>query len=62
MNGRDLHIHIVVFKKGSTSKGRVEYTKSVEPEWVFTTQFYFDPAFTFMVGADSPDSNVVYGF
>jgi len=45
-NGRDLHIHIVVFKKGSKSHGRVDYAKSNEPAWIFTTQFYFDPAFT----------------
>jgi protocatechuate 3,4-dioxygenase beta subunit len=45
-NGRDLHIHIVIFKKGSKSHGRVDYSKSNEPMWVFTTQFYFDPSFT----------------
>ena len=45
-NGRDLHIHIVCFKKGSMSKGRVNYTKSNEKAWIFTTQFYFDPAFS----------------
>jgi len=45
-NGRDLHIHIVCFKKGSKSHGRVNYSKSNEPAWIFTTQFYFDPAFS----------------
>ena len=45
-NGRDLHIHIVCFKKGSMSHGRVNYSKSVEPTWIFTTQFYFDPSFS----------------
>jgi len=45
-NGRDLHIHIVCFKKGSTSHGRVNYTKSNEKSWIFTTQFYFDPSFS----------------
>jgi protocatechuate 3,4-dioxygenase beta subunit len=45
-NGRDLHIHIVCFKKGSTAHGRANYTKSNEKAWIFTTQFYFDPAFS----------------
>jgi len=45
-NGRDLHIHIVCFKKGSMSHGRVNYTKSNEKAWIFTTQFYFDPSFS----------------
>ncbi|HKO53162.1 MAG TPA: hypothetical protein VJV79_35880, partial [Polyangiaceae bacterium] len=45
-NGRDLHIHIVCFKKGSMSKGRANYSKSNEKAWIFTTQFYFDPAFS----------------
>ena len=45
-NGRDLHIHIVCFKKGSMSQGRVNYTKSNEKAWIFTTQFYFDPSFS----------------
>jgi protocatechuate 3,4-dioxygenase beta subunit len=48
-NGRDLHIHIVCFKKGSMSHGRVDYSKSVEPDWIFTTQFYFDPSFSMMI-------------
>lgn len=45
-NGRDLHIHIVCFKKGSSSHGRVDYNKTVEKAWIFTTQFYFDPSFS----------------
>lgn len=45
-NGRDLHIHFVCFKKGSSSRGRTSYTKSNEPMWLFTTQFYFDPVFS----------------
>ncbi len=45
-NGRDLHIHIVCFKKGSMSHGRVNYSKSNEKAWIFTTQFYFDPSFS----------------
>ncbi|MDQ2644631.1 MAG: hypothetical protein M3020_12495, partial [Myxococcota bacterium] len=45
-NGRDLHIHFVALKKGSTSKGRTMYSGA---EHLFTTQFYFDPAFTDMV-------------
>ena len=45
-NGRDLHIHIVCFKKGSMSHGRVNYSKSNEKAWIFTTQFYFDPEFS----------------
>ncbi|MCL2449456.1 MAG: hypothetical protein FWD17_10955 [Polyangiaceae bacterium] len=45
-NGRDLHIHFVAFKKGSMSEGRVAYTKAnSQGYWLFTTQFYFDPAF-----------------
>ncbi|MFZ5895605.1 MAG: hypothetical protein ACOY0T_31400, partial [Myxococcota bacterium] len=49
-NGRDVHIHFVAFKKGSMSAGRVNYTKSNSGNlWLFTTQFYFDPAFTDMV-------------
>ena len=45
-NGRDLHIHIVCFKKGSTAHGRATYSKSNEKAWIFTTQFYFDPTFS----------------
>ncbi|WP_437807810.1 hypothetical protein [Sorangium sp. So ce1078] len=42
-NGRDVHIHFVCFKKGSMSMGRVNYRGG---HHIFTTQFYFDPAFT----------------
>lgn len=46
-NGRDLHIHFVALKKGSTALGRVNYSKqNTQNMWLFTTQFYFDPAFT----------------
>ncbi len=48
-NGRDLHIHIVCLKKGSKSHGRVDYSKSNEPAWIFTTQFYFDPSFSMSI-------------
>jgi protocatechuate 3,4-dioxygenase beta subunit len=48
-NGRDLHIHIVCFKKGSMSKGRANYSKNNEKAWIFTTQFYFDPAFSMSI-------------
>jgi protocatechuate 3,4-dioxygenase beta subunit len=46
MNGRDLHVCLACFKKGSQSRGRVAYSKSNEPAWIFTTQFYFDPDFS----------------
>lgn len=42
-NGRDLHIHLVVLKKGSASRGRQTYNGS---DHLFTTQFYFDPEFS----------------
>ncbi|WP_437688668.1 hypothetical protein [Sorangium sp. So ce176] len=42
-NGRDVHIHFVCFKQGSMSMGRVNYSGGAH---IFTTQFYFDPAFT----------------
>ena len=46
-NGRDLHIHFVALKKGSTALGRVTYSKqNTSNQWLFTTQFYFDPTFT----------------
>jgi protocatechuate 3,4-dioxygenase beta subunit len=45
-NGRDLHIHFVALKKGSTSKGRTTYSGA---EHLFTTQFYFDPMFSDMI-------------
>jgi len=42
-NGRDIHIHLVVLKKGSTSRGRTTYQGG---DHLFTTQFYFEPDFT----------------
>lgn len=45
-NGRDLHIHFVALKKGSASRGRMMYSGD---QHLFTTQFYFDPAFSDMV-------------
>jgi protocatechuate 3,4-dioxygenase beta subunit len=42
-NGRDVHIHVLLLKKDSTSKGRATYTGS---EHYLTTQFYFDPDLT----------------
>jgi protocatechuate 3,4-dioxygenase beta subunit len=42
-NGRDVHIHLLALRPGSASRGREAYTGG---EHVFTTQFYFDPAFT----------------
>jgi protocatechuate 3,4-dioxygenase beta subunit len=44
-NGRDLHIHFVAFKKGSMSLGRATYNdQNSGGKWLFTTQFYFEPA------------------
>ncbi|RYZ01419.1 MAG: hypothetical protein EOO73_35570 [Myxococcales bacterium] len=46
-NGRDLHIHFVAFQRGSASLGRASYSKANSGgKWLFTTQFYFDPAFS----------------
>jgi len=46
-NGRDVHIHVVVLKPDSASRGRVSYSKqNSENQWIFTTQFYFEPEFT----------------
>jgi protocatechuate 3,4-dioxygenase beta subunit len=46
-NGRDLHIHFVAFKPGSTSGGRITYSDANSGgKWLFTTQFYFEPAFS----------------
>jgi protocatechuate 3,4-dioxygenase beta subunit len=42
-NGRDIHIHLVVLKKGSASRGRMTYQGG---DHLFTTQFYFEPDFT----------------
>jgi protocatechuate 3,4-dioxygenase beta subunit len=46
-NGRALHIHFVAFKQGSMSAGRVAYNdQNSNHKWLFTTQMYFDPAFS----------------
>jgi protocatechuate 3,4-dioxygenase beta subunit len=45
-NGRDLHIHLLVLRPGSEARGRSVYAGG---EHLFTTQFYFDPAFTDVV-------------
>jgi protocatechuate 3,4-dioxygenase beta subunit len=46
-NGRDIHIHFLALKKGSTALGRVAYSKAnTSNQWLFTTQFYFDPEFS----------------
>jgi protocatechuate 3,4-dioxygenase beta subunit len=46
-NGRDLHIHFVAFKKDSTSLGRATYgDQNSGGKWLFTTQFYFEEAFS----------------
>ncbi len=43
---RVLHIHLVAFKKGSTSLGRSpDYSATTSPQWLYTTQFYFDNTF-----------------
>jgi len=45
-NGRVLHIHLVAFKKGSKSLGRSpDYSTQSSPQWLYTTQFYFDKDF-----------------
>jgi protocatechuate 3,4-dioxygenase beta subunit len=50
-NGRDLHIHFVAFKKGSMPLAtRDNYSKANSMgTWLFTTQFYFDPAFSMKI-------------
>jgi len=42
-NGRDVHIHVLLLKKDSTSMGRADYSGS---QHYLTTQFYFDPELT----------------
>lgn len=42
-NGRDVHIHLVVLKKDSASRGRMMYSGG---DHVFTTQMYFDKDLT----------------
>lgn len=39
-NGRDLHIHLMVLKRSSTSRGRNWYRGG---DHLYTTQLYFDP-------------------
>jgi protocatechuate 3,4-dioxygenase beta subunit len=38
-NGRDIHVHVVVLRAGSSTRGREVYTGG---DHMFTTQFYFD--------------------
>jgi protocatechuate 3,4-dioxygenase beta subunit len=40
-NGRDLHIHAMVLKRGSKPRSRVTYKGD---DHLYTTQLYFDPA------------------
>jgi protocatechuate 3,4-dioxygenase beta subunit len=42
-NGRDIHIHTMVMKRGSEPRGRIYYRGG---DHLFTTQLYFDPALT----------------
>jgi protocatechuate 3,4-dioxygenase beta subunit len=42
-NGRDLHIHTMVLKRGSQARGRMYYRGD---DHLFTTQLYFDPSLT----------------
>ncbi len=42
-NGRDIHIHTMVLKRGSEPRGREYYRGG---DHLFTTQLYFDPALT----------------
>jgi protocatechuate 3,4-dioxygenase beta subunit len=39
-NGRDLHIHVVVLKRGSMPRGRANYRGG---DHLYTTQLYFEP-------------------
>jgi protocatechuate 3,4-dioxygenase beta subunit len=39
-NGRDVHVHVMVLKRGSTSQGRTRYRGG---DHLFTTQLYFEP-------------------
>jgi protocatechuate 3,4-dioxygenase beta subunit len=39
-NGRDLHVHIAVLKRGSMPRGRVRYRGG---DHLYTTQLYFEP-------------------
>jgi protocatechuate 3,4-dioxygenase beta subunit len=40
-NGRDIHIHVMVLKRGSLPRNRVNYRGG---DHLFTTQLYFEPA------------------
>ncbi len=43
MNGRDLHVQVMVLASGSASRGRTQYSGG---DHLLTTQFYFEPALT----------------
>jgi protocatechuate 3,4-dioxygenase beta subunit len=40
-NGRDIHVHVMVLKRGSRGRGRGWYRND---DHLYTTQLYFDPA------------------
>ncbi|MEO6080555.1 MAG: hypothetical protein ABIQ86_12345 [Steroidobacteraceae bacterium] len=40
-NGRDLHVHVMVLKRGSQPRARANYRGD---DHLYTTQLYFDPA------------------
>jgi protocatechuate 3,4-dioxygenase beta subunit len=40
-NGRDIHVHLMVLKRGSQARGRDRYRGG---DHLFTTQLYFEPA------------------
>lgn len=40
-NGRDVHMHVMLLRKGSGARGRSRYRGG---DHLFTTQLYFDPA------------------
>ena len=42
-NGRDLHVHVMVLRRGSQPRRRIRYRGG---DHVFTTQLYFDPELT----------------
>lgn len=39
-NGRDIHIHVMLLKRGSAPRGRIPYRGG---DHLFTTQLYFEP-------------------
>lgn len=49
-NGRDVHIHLLVLRRGSEARGRETYAGGSH---LFTTQFYFDPELTDRVHTSS---------